>query len=97
VPGSANCAAAVARSPDKLGDVNLSDLLGPADLALIPVLRKSAIAALQEADPPFGGLGATPTTKFTRLFASPGGIYEPEQADGDSWGAGKGPWPRRAS
>jgi phenylacetate-CoA ligase len=73
----------------QLGDVDLGDLLGPADLRLIPVLRKSAIAALQGAEPPFGGLATTPATRFARLFASPGGVYEPEQADGDSWGAGR--------
>lgn len=31
----------------QLGDLDLGKLRGPADLALLPVLRKSAIAALQ--------------------------------------------------
>ncbi len=73
----------------QLGDIDLGDLRGPADLALIPVLRKSAIAAMQSAEPPFGALAAAPTNAFTRLFASPGGIYEPESAGLDPWGAGK--------
>ena len=73
----------------QLGDVDLSDLRGPADLALIPVLRKSDIAALQDAKPPFGGLSAAPASAFVRLFASPGGIYEPESAGRDPWGAAK--------
>jgi phenylacetate-CoA ligase len=73
----------------QLGDVDIGALRGPADLALIPVLRKSAIAALQAAEPPFGGLAAAPIDAFTRLFASPGGIYEPESASGDPWGAAK--------
>lgn len=60
---------AVAR---QLGDLDLGELLGPPDLALIPVLRKSAIAALQSAEPPFGALAAAPTSAFPRLFASPG-------------------------
>jgi phenylacetate-CoA ligase len=61
---------AVAR---QLGDLDLGELLGPPDLALIPVLRKSAIAALQSAEPPFGALAAAPTSTFPRLFASSGG------------------------
>jgi phenylacetate-CoA ligase len=52
-------------------------------------LRKSAIAALQSAEPPFGALAAAPTSAFPRLFASPGGIYEPESAGRDPWGAAK--------
>jgi phenylacetate-CoA ligase len=73
----------------QLGDVDLSDLRGPADLALIPVLRKSDVAALQDAEPPFGGLAAAPASAFARLFASPGAIYEPESAGRDPWGAAK--------
>jgi phenylacetate-CoA ligase len=73
----------------QLGDVDLGELRGPADLALIPVLRKSAVAALQAAQPPFGGLAAAPAHAFTRLFASPGGIYEAESSGRDPWGAAK--------
>jgi phenylacetate-CoA ligase len=73
----------------QLGDVDIGALRGPADLALIPVLRKSAIADLQAAEPPFGGLAAAPTHAFARLFASPGGIYEPESAGPDPRGAAK--------
>jgi phenylacetate-CoA ligase len=73
----------------QLGDVDLSDLRGPADLALIPVLRKSDVAALQDAEPPFGGLAAATASAFARLFASPGAIYEPESAGRDPWGAAK--------
>ncbi len=73
----------------QLGDVDLSDLRGPADLALIPVLRKSALALMQAAEPPFGGFAAARTSAFARLFASPGGIYEPESAGPDAWGAAK--------
>jgi phenylacetate-CoA ligase len=73
----------------QLGDTELGELRGPADLALIPILRKSEIAALQAAEPPFGGLAAASTHAFSRLFASPGGIYEPESSDPDHWGAGK--------
>jgi phenylacetate-CoA ligase len=73
----------------QIGDVEISDLRGPADLALIPVLRKSALAAMQRAEPPFGALAAAPIGSFPRLFASPGGLYEPESAGADPWGAAK--------
>src|SRR5271166_2301065 len=73
----------------QLGDLDLGELRSPPDLALIPVLRKSDVAALQRAEPPFGGLAAAPTSAFARLFASPGGIYEPESAGSDPWGAAK--------
>src|SRR5208283_3570894 len=73
----------------QIGDVDISDLRGPADLALIPVLRKSALAEMQAAEPPFGGLTAAPIGGFPRLFASPGGLYEPESADPDPWGAAR--------
>ena len=73
----------------QLGDVDISALRSPADLALIPVLRKSALAEMQRAEPPFGALAATPTSAFRRLFASPGGIYEPESAGDDPWGAAR--------
>src|SRR5271166_5180657 len=73
----------------QIGDVDISDLRGRADLALIPVLRKSALAEMQRAEPPFGGLAAAPLSAFARLFASPGGLYEPESAGADPWGAGK--------
>ena len=73
----------------QLGDLDLSALRTPADLALIPVLRKSALAEMQRAEPPFGALAAAPTGAFRRLFASPGGVYEPESAGADPWGASK--------
>jgi phenylacetate-CoA ligase len=73
----------------QLGGLDLGELCGPGDLALIPVMRKSAIAELQAAEPPFGALAAAPTSAFRRLFASPGGIYEPESAGRDPWGAAK--------
>ncbi len=48
----------------QIGDVDISDLRGPADLALIPVLRKSALAELQRTEPPFGGLAAAPIERL---------------------------------
>jgi phenylacetate-CoA ligase len=52
-------------------------------LARLPVLSKSAIAALQKEHPPFGGLNLTPPGKARRLQMSPGPLFEPEGDDKD--------------
>ena len=49
-----------------------------ADLAQLPLLRKSDLAALQEAEPPFAGTTAGSIGTFPHLFLSPGPIAEPE-------------------
>jgi hypothetical protein len=83
---------------DRLGDVDPGDLRRPKDLALIPVLRKSDLSRMQASEPPFGGLAAVPTGAFARLFASPGGLYEPESTGRDPLGGGarlRRRWSRR--
>ncbi len=67
----------------------LAHILGPDktlesldDLATLPVLRKSDLVALQSAHPPLGGLR---TGAITRLFQSPGPIYEPGGSGHDWW------------
>lgn len=54
-------------------------------LAGLPVLAKSDLKTLQQADPPFGGLAATGARALARLFMSPGPIFEPEGARPDPW------------
>ena len=54
-------------------------------LARLPLTRKSDLAALQKAAPPFGGLNATPASGLARLFMSPGPIFEPEGRRPDYW------------
>lgn len=67
-------------------DTNRVDSL--AALARLPVLRKSDLARLQAADPPFGGFVAGQAGPPPRVFMSPGPIYEPQ---------GIGPDPANAS
>lgn len=55
------------------------------DLNLLPVFRKDDLAALQAADPPFGGLLACPPGELKRVFQSPGPIYDPESRTPDYW------------
>jgi len=56
-----------------------------AALARLPVLRKSELPALHKAAPPFGGFVRKPPGAFSRLFTSPGPIFEPEATHGDPW------------
>ncbi len=73
-----------------LGNIDPATIVTRADLARLPVLRKSELPALQKAAPPFGGLIADPIERFGRLFTSPGPIYEPEGRHDDAWRAARG-------
>src|SRR5215468_12167982 len=60
-----------------------------AGLAQLPLLRKSALPALQQADPPFGGFNVTPPSRARRLMMSPGPIFEPEYETLDCYGTAR--------
>lgn len=66
-------------------DVDASAVNTRAALAALPVTRKSQLSEEQRAQPPFGGLNATPLADLARVFASPGPIYEPEGRGEDWW------------
>lgn len=51
------------------------------DLARLPVLHKSELMELQQAEPPFGGFADRAALKGTRVFMSPGPIWEPLGSD----------------
>jgi phenylacetate-CoA ligase len=70
---------------DILGGVTAGDINSRAALAQLPVTRKSALKDLQQATPPFGGLNTTPTAQLSRIFMSPGPIFDPEGRGGDWW------------
>jgi len=57
-----------------------------ADLAGLPVLRKSDLTNWQRAKPPFGGLY---TGAVAHVFQSPGPIYEPGGVSPDWWRMGR--------
>lgn len=63
------------------------DLPGVADLARLPVFRKDDLIALQQENPPFGGLLAVPISQLRYVFQSPGPINEPgtHQQDAGRW------------
>ena len=54
-------------------------------LAALPVLRKSDLKTLQEAEPPLGGFAAGGPETWGRLFMSPGPIFEPMGLASDPW------------
>src|SRR5680860_1433739 len=55
-----------------------------ADLAALPILTKDDVLAQQQAEPPFGGLLA-PGARVSRVFQSPGPLYEPQLSGADPW------------
>lgn len=67
-----------------LKDVDPQQVSNRAALAQLPVTRKSSLKELQQAALPFGGLNTTPTAKLSRIFMSPGPIFDPE-GRGDDW------------
>lgn len=60
-----------------------------AALARIPVLRKSDLMELQAANPPFGGFADVSTLSGSRVFVSPGPLWEPQGAGADPWASAR--------
>jgi len=66
--------------------INPNDIQTTTDLNHIPVFTKDEAAALQAADPPFGGMLAAPLSAVSRIFFSPGPLYEPgPEEDDEAW------------
>src|SRR3954469_18980101 len=70
---------------ERLKGFDSADITSRSALAQLPLLRKSELPALHKAAPPFGGFVAQPPGHFSRLFTSPGPIFEPEAAHTDPW------------
>ena len=56
-----------------------------AALATLPITRKSDLKTLQRDPMPFGGLNTTPLADLSRVFISPGPIFDPEGRGKDWW------------
>ena len=56
-----------------------------AGLARLPVTRKSDLTELQRAMPPFAGMAALATGELSRIFVSPGPVFDPEGRRADYW------------
>jgi phenylacetate-CoA ligase len=70
---------------DRLKGVDPASVTSREALARLPVLRKSELPALHNASRPFGGFVAASPGSFSRLFTSPGPIFEPEGVQPDPW------------
>src|SRR5262245_60209434 len=54
-------------------------------LARLPITRKSELTALQKNSPPFGDMTTLVPGGLSRIFASPGPVFDPEGRRGDYW------------
>lgn len=70
---------------DKAG-LTLSDIGSLADWHRIPVLRKKELIELQAQGPRLGGLLACELGDLSRIYQSPGPIFDPEGREADYWG-----------
>jgi phenylacetate-CoA ligase len=73
----------------RLDGINPTSVASRGGLAKLPLLRKSELPALQQADPPFGGFNVMPPGRARRLMMSPGPIFEPECESPDGYGAAR--------
>jgi len=61
----------------RLDGIDPTSVTSRSILARLPVLRKSELKELQTANPPFAGLVIGGPESWSRIFVSPGPIYEP--------------------
>jgi phenylacetate-CoA ligase len=73
----------------QLAGIDPNAVTSRAELAKLPLLRKSELADRQKEQPPFGGFNVTPPGRMRRLLMSPGPIFEPEGEGKDFWGAAR--------
>lgn len=64
--------------------VKPSDIQQVTDLARLPVLSKDEVVAMQQANPPFGGMLGVSLDEVSHIFFSPGPLYEPAPELDDS-------------
>ncbi|THD74112.1 phenylacetate--CoA ligase family protein [Thalassobius vesicularis] len=82
-------AQALAGYGDSLAGFDADQIASVADLARLPVLRKSDLGKAQANASPFGGLTTRPASGFAHIFQSPGPIYEPGGTEHDWWRMGR--------
>ncbi|GAA6173675.1 AMP-binding protein [Colwellia sp. KU-HH00111] len=71
-----------------LQHIDAEEITTRALLAQLPITRKSDLLKLQAKNAPFGGLNAK-TANISRVFQSPGPIYDPENTSDDWWRMGQ--------
>ena len=68
-----------------LDGIDAASITSRTALAQLPVTRKSDLKQLQHDVLPFGGLNTTPKNALSRVFVSPGPIFDPEGRGPDWW------------
>ncbi|MEP4034930.1 phenylacetate--CoA ligase family protein [Pseudophaeobacter sp.] len=89
LPGQIALAQTATGYAGSLGGLDASTITSAADLAALPVLRKSDLSKAQGGNAPFGGFTVKPASGFAHIFQSPGPIYEPGGVDHDWWRMGR--------
>ena len=74
---------------ERLSGFNPATLTSREALAKLPVLRKSELMEAQAANPPFGGFVNEQALAGTRVFMSPGPVWEPQGGRADPWHAAR--------
>ncbi|ODT06395.1 MAG: AMP-dependent synthetase [Mesorhizobium sp. SCN 65-20] len=72
-----------------LEGVDLTAVTDRAALARLPVLRKPELMEFQAANPPFGGFVDPTALRGSRIFQSPGPLWEPQGVGPDPWASAR--------
>jgi len=73
------------RWAERLAAIDPARIGTRADMAAIPVLRKTELMEKQAEDPPFGGFVLAKAGSYSRVFMSPGPVWEPQGPGADPW------------
>lgn len=69
----------------RLAGIDTAALSDRASFSQLPVMRKPDLMALQSENPPFGNLADPELLKGSRIFMSPGPVWEPQAPGPDPW------------
>ncbi len=69
----------------RLAEIDIAAITSREALAGIPVLRKPELMAAQAENPPFGGFVNEALLDGSRIFMSPGPVWEPQGPGPDPW------------
>ena len=73
----------------RLAGIDLAAISDRSALGALPVLRKADLMEAQRAAPPFGGFADTAALAGSRIFQSPGPVFEPQPPGPDPWNAAR--------
>lgn len=65
----------------KEANLTPADVQGAEALARVPITSKDRLVEMQQSDPPFGGWLAVAPSQLSRIYFSPGPLYDPQGFD----------------